>query len=283
MPWNEFSGKSVTFYDPLFDRENNQATGAFREFPRFSSRINTVGDQLPHGQTIDLSVIIPFNDTVTPNQLSNYLREVAEYLQDRQNRFESFKYECTLVDDDTSSSQYTQAVSFVSELGADKFRLLRFPQPFGEGAAVRLGIRGCRGKFILIAPPDSGVAFGQLKTMESSMFKHRIGLLIGSRSNFSLSNSLNSLALGYPCGAQIDFECPFRLMDRAVALHLSESMASLSSAYLIEMIAIAKSCGIPTHWVKTGTPFHASLNDTLSIVQYLESYMWKSLRFVGLL
>lgn len=270
--WNAFLERPLTFFDPDYDMLNN-SRGALRPFPRASSNSDHVRDN-PDGDTVDLTVLVPMPFETLPNELSNHLEEITTYLENRQERYIGFTYECIIIDQATNTSQYSEALKRTYSLGSSKYRVLRLPERNGTGSSFIAGVSCSRGRFILTCPIGSGIPFHQLKTLEACMSKNRVGVVVASRVGFVLPMAVSLVMplLGLP-SADIDCEVMFRLMDRAVALHLCENMKSLGDSAALEMVALARYHGIPVHWVKTGIQFNPAIDRRMSVVVYLEAIL----------
>jgi len=239
-----------------------------------SSKVKRKFPDYSETPTVNLSVIVPaYNEE---ERLPIMMEETMEYLETRQTKDSSFKYEVIIVDDGSKDKTSQFGLKQSEQYGVDKVRVLTLHENRGKGGAVRLGVLSSRGRQILFVDADGASKFSDLDKLEGCMnqqLEKAKGLAAGSS---SLKN-MESMAL--VCGSRAhleeeaiasrsvfrtflmkgfhlvvwllavrgvrDTQCGFKLFTRDAALHLFLNLHVERWAFDVDLLYLAQYFGIP--------------------------------------
>ncbi|XP_066438748.1 dolichyl-phosphate beta-glucosyltransferase isoform X2 [Eleutherodactylus coqui] len=147
----------------------------------------------------DLSVVVPaYNEE---ERLPVMMNEAMEFLEKRQMKRPSFKYEVIVVDDGSSDKTTQVALNYSKKYGSDKVRVLTLVKNRGKGGAVRMGVLVSRGKTILMADADGATKFADLELVEVGLdslkpWPDNLAISCGSRAHLEKESIATGPAKG---------------------------------------------------------------------------------------
>lgn len=186
--------------------------------------------------SVELSVVIPaYNEE---KRLGRMVDEAVEYLDERQRKDSTFKWEIVVVDDGSTDGTFKKALSYSAAHGTDKVRVLKLARNNGKGGAIRKGMLRTRGKYLLMADADGATRFDQVENLERSLKKlvavdeegRGGGLVYGSRAHLMgkpgmrrtgirgfVSGVFGAINSFFVPGGIRDTQCGFKLISRPAA------------------------------------------------------------------
>ncbi len=226
-----------------------------------------------------LSIVIPaYNEE---QHLSSTLKDIAEYLKDKE-----YDYEVIVVDDG-SKDKTTQIASSFSDI-FKSFTLIKNSPNRGKGYAVKRGVLTARGDYILFMDADNSTTINHLESLILGI-KHGFDIALASRriKGAEITNSqpayrillgniyilLSKLILG---STVRDYNCGFKLYKKDTAKLIFSKMTRNDWSFDSELIFLAskfnlKSIEVPVRWVdnsKTSKvrPLRDGINSLLSLL-----------------
>jgi len=180
----------------------------------------------------------------------------------------NLNYEIILVDDGSGDDTAGVIRRRLSQDG--KIRFLQNPRNEGKGVAVKLGVFGCCGDYIMFMDADLSVPLGEISKILKCV-KAGADIVIGVRDGNSKLTSVKrpvyrrmiSFLYNAFCnqlffkGKIIDIGCGFKLFKRDVALDLFSNMYIKSWVFDVEIISRAMSDNykieqVAVNWVFKG-------------------------------
>ncbi|KAK2181299.1 hypothetical protein NP493_402g04013 [Ridgeia piscesae] len=211
--------------------------------------------------TLDLSVIVPaYNEQ---DRLPAMMNEAMEYLEQRQEKDKSFKYEIIIVDDGSTDKTSEVALMYSEKYGTEKVRVLTLEKNRGKGGAVRMGMLSARGKTLLFADADGASTFADVAKLEAELEKintteDSMAVVCGSRAHLekeaiaTRSVFRTFLMLGFHflvwflCVRGVrDTQCGFKLFTRSAAKLLFYNLHVERWAFDVELLHIAQHFKLP--------------------------------------
>ncbi|XP_063807920.1 dolichyl-phosphate beta-glucosyltransferase [Pseudophryne corroboree] len=211
--------------------------------------------------TKDLSVVVPaYNEE---ERLPVMMDEAVEYLEKKQKRSPSFRYEVIVVDDGSSDKTTEVALKYANKYGSDKVRVLTLVKNRGKGGAVRMGVLVSRGKTILMADADGATKFADLENVEIGLnslkpWPENMAISCGSRAHLKeesiAKRSIFRTFLMYGfhflvwflCVRGVkDTQCGFKLFTREAAARTFSALHVDRWAFDVELLYIAQCLKIP--------------------------------------
>jgi dolichyl-phosphate beta-glucosyltransferase len=205
-----------------------------------------------------LSVVIPaYNEA---ERLPATLRMTLDYFRASGEAFVVF------VVDDGSSDDTVGRVREVSVL-SPQVRLIRLPQNFGKGFAVRSGIINAEGERVLFMVADGAPPLAELATLQSAMNETAAEIVIGSRSHLAGSDTVvkarwfrhvagrtfHQFVRLFGVWGISDTQCGFKLFSRDAATAIATRMRMQGFSFDVEMLWIGRELGysireVPVNW-----------------------------------
>lgn len=205
-----------------------------------------------------LSVVIPaYNEE---DRLPATLDMTLHKLNARGTAFE------IIVVDDGSTDDTAGRVRQVS-IVAKHVRLIRLPQNFGKGFAVRAGIINAEGSRILFMDADGATPLTELAVLEANMNESGAEIVIGSRSHLPGSDTVvKARWLRHVAGRTFhqfvrllgisgisDTQCGFKLFSHDAAAAIASRMRMRGFSFDVEMLWIGRELGysireVPINW-----------------------------------
>ncbi|KAG9491957.1 hypothetical protein GDO78_000456 [Eleutherodactylus coqui] len=193
----------------------------------------------------DLSVVVPaYNEE---ERLPVMMNEAMEFLEKRQMKRPSFKYEVIVVDDGSSDKTTQVALNYSKKYGSDKVRVLTLVKNRGKGGAVRMGVLVSRGKTILMADADGATKFADLELVEVGLdslkpWPDNLAISCGSRAHLEKE----SIATKVTCSLLAKHGS----IQTSSTMHYSYAKLQLQSlcfngAFDVELLYIAQCLKIP--------------------------------------
>lgn len=222
--------------------------------------------------SLDLSVIVPaYNEE---QRLPVMMEETMNYLETRQKKDPSFRYEVIIVDDGSKDQTTEIGLKQSEQHGADKVRVLTLQKNRGKGGAVRLGVLSSQGRHILFVDADGASKFSDLDKLERCMEEQKLkakllkkskvrdlesmAIVCGSRAHLEdeaiASRSLfrTFLMKGFHFVVWLlavrgirDTQCGFKLFTRQAAIHLFLNLHVERWAFDVDLLYLAQHFGIP--------------------------------------
>ncbi|MBA3340871.1 MAG: glycosyltransferase family 2 protein [Gemmatimonadaceae bacterium] len=205
-----------------------------------------------------LSVVIPaFNEAA---RLPATLRMTLDYFRSTGADFE------VIVVDDGSSDDTAERVREIS-VHSSQVRLIRLPQNFGKGFAVRSGIINAEGQRVLFMDADGATPLTELAVLEAAMNETAAEIVIGSRSHLPGSETVvEARWFRHVAGRTFhqfvrllgvsgisDTQCGFKLFSREAAIAIAVRMKMRGFSFDVEMLRIGRELGysireVPVNW-----------------------------------
>jgi dolichyl-phosphate beta-glucosyltransferase len=204
-----------------------------------------------------LSVIIPaYNEE---KRLPHAIREVDRFLRSQDAEFE------LIVVDDGSADATAQTVR-QSQATCDRLRLIRLASNQGKGAAVKAGMLGALGNFLLFTDADQSTSIDQLPKLLVPLLKGEHDIAIGSRATHGaevlqgqawhrqkLGEVFGLLAKLLLVRGYSDSQCGFKCFRREAALAIFPRLTSNSAIFDLEVLLLAARAGfrvaeVPVAW-----------------------------------
>jgi len=218
------------------------------------------------GNRVYLSCIIPaYNEE---ERIDVMMEETIQYCLEREKKEKSnknsnennppFTFELIFVDDGSKDGTSNKILSYQSQYGLNRVRLLKLKKNLGKGGAVQQGMLHARGEILLMVDADGATKFKDLELLEqglrdiinenkknsnnnssvavssSSFFSSHLGISVGSRKHLQ-SNAIakrawyrNILMFGFHFLVSTltgikniqDTQCGFKLFTRKAAQFL---------------------------------------------------------------
>ena len=205
-----------------------------------------------------LSIVIPaYNEA---DRLPATLDMTLDYFGD-----DSRSYEVIVVDDGSSDDTVKEVRRFASR--SSNIRLIRLPQNFGKGFAVRSGIINAEGDRVLFMDADGATPMTELAALESVMTETAAEIVIGSRSHREGTDTVvRAKWIRHIAGRTFhqfvrilgvagisDTQCGFKLFSRDAATAIATRMRMRGFSFDVEMLWIGRGLGfqireVPINW-----------------------------------
>ena len=222
-----------------------------------------------------MSIVIPaYNEE---KRIEGSLSEACAYLDGI-----GIEYEIIVVDDGSSDGTSRVVEHFVKDFR--EVRLVRYEKNRGKGHALRTGILGARGDFILVMDADLSTPMGELRKLMPYLSEGGFDVAIGSRA-LALSNIIrkqpwwrrgmgkmfNGIVKMLVIGDFQDTQCGFKLFAGDVARNLFGRAKIDRFAYDVEILALAKQRGyaikeVPIRWINSPESKVNPLKDSLRML-----------------
>lgn len=205
-----------------------------------------------------LSIVIPaFNEAA---RLPATLEMTLQHLNGRDGAFE------IIVVDDGSTDDTAGLVR--STAGASNHvRLIRLPQNFGKGFAVRSGIINAEGDRVLFMDADGATPLTELAVLEAHMNGTGAEIVIGSRAHLPGSTTVvkarwfrhvagrtfHQFVKLFGVSGIADTQCGFKLFSHEAAMAIATRMRMRGFSFDVEMLWIGRELGysireVPINW-----------------------------------
>jgi dolichyl-phosphate beta-glucosyltransferase len=204
----------------------------------------------------DLSVVIPaFNEE---NRIGRTLSRVREYLAGRK-----LDFEVLVVDDGSRDRTADEVGKIAAEF--PQLKLLRLPKNQGKGAAVKAGMLGAEGRFLLMTDADLSTPIEELTRMEQALAAG-YDLAIGSRRAAGAHivkhqpwlRQTIGVAFGFLTGLIVptgvaDTQCGFKYFRAEAAKKIFPLQTVNGLPFDLEILALAEKLGfkiieVPVDW-----------------------------------
>ncbi len=203
-----------------------------------------------------LSIVVPaYNEE---RRIGASLEKILAYLARK-----PFAAEVVVVDD--GSSDRTTGVAREALEGRLPFRLVRFDENRGKGAAVKAGVLASAGQAVLFTDADLSAPIEELDTFLLELDKG-FDVVIGSRAipgcdirvpqarhRQALGRFFNRLVRLFVMKGCRDTQCGFKLFRREAALDLFTRLRTAGFAFDVEILLLARKLGyriaeVPVVW-----------------------------------
>jgi dolichyl-phosphate beta-glucosyltransferase len=232
---------------------------------------------------IHLSVVVPaFNEQqILPESLGL----IFDYL-DR----EGIQAEVLVVDDGSTDGTARVAAEF---LRGRRGRVLSNPENRGKGCAVRRGVLGASGRWVLMTDADLSAPIDEYAKLAAVARDHDLDLVVGSR---GLADSRIEVRQSWPrewmgktfnllirmiTGLRFrDTQCGFKLMDRKRVLPLFENMVVDRFAFDVELLFLCVRFGlrvreVPVVWRNVAESRVSMIGDPLNMLWDVVRVRWR--------
>ncbi len=205
-----------------------------------------------------LSVVIPaYNER---ERLRQAIPSIAAYLQSM-----NWPFEIIVVND--GSSDDTAGVTETLAKAYSMVRLITLNPNRGKGAAVRAGMLGATGRYVLFTDADQSTPISEVDKLLDKLERDNYDVAIGSRAvpganvrsvqpwYSTVSKRLFRFAMRIlVLNGIADTQCGFKCMKREVARAVFPQVTSNTSLFDIEMLTVATREGyrvaeVPIKWV----------------------------------
>ncbi len=210
-----------------------------------------------HGESVELSVIIPaYNEQW---RLPTTLIDIIDYLESKHSKYE------VIVVDDGSSDDTEQAVRKFERICAH-IRLVRLPNNYGKGHAVRTGMLSARGKYLLFTDADGSTPMKEIERLRRAIEQGGADIAIGSRAMESEDTHVETVWHRKLLGRVFHFfvhsillpgfhdtQCGFKLFTRPAARFVFGRQRANGFSFDLEILHLARKAGltiseIPVNW-----------------------------------
>jgi len=203
-----------------------------------------------------LSIVIPaFNEE---GRLGASLEKIRAYLAGK-----PFAAEVVIVDD--GSRDRTSDVARAALDGRVPYRIIRFGENRGKGAAVKAGVLTSAGRAVLFTDADLSAPIEELDKFLPKL-EEGFDVVIGSRAipgcdirvpqappRQAMGRFFNRLVRLFVMSGCNDTQCGFKLFRREVALELFTRLGTAGFAFDVEILLLARKLGykvseVPVVW-----------------------------------
>lgn len=215
-----------------------------------------------------LSIIIPaYNER---SRLPLTLIELVTFLSDRPEKFE------IIVVDDGSRDNTSGIAQTLSKIRSE-VRVIRLPQNYGKGHAVRTGVLSAQGEYILYCDADGSTPWSELDRLFTALKEKKTEVAFGSRALLSKETSIEARSYRKLMGRVFSFfvkrlaslpiedtQCGFKLFTAKSAKFLFEKMTLDRWAFDVELLYIAMKTGVP--FVEVPVNWHHVAGSKVNVV-----------------
>jgi dolichyl-phosphate beta-glucosyltransferase len=225
-----------------------------------------------------LSVVIPaYNEE---KRIGGTLQKTLGYLQKQ-----DYRYELIVVDDGSSDKTREVVESFMQD--NPEIHLISYPKNAGKGKAVRKGINGSKGEFVLFMDADNSTSIEELEKAFAVM-ENGVDIAIGSRGidpgmitvkqpyyRQLGSKVFNSIAFFWLSLSEFeDTQCGFKLFRGEVARRIFSIMKVDGYMFDVESLYLAKKLRytikeFPVKWVNDPSSKLRLFYDTARMFKHL--------------
>ena len=205
-----------------------------------------------------LSVVIPaYNEA---DRLPGTLQQTLDYF-----RASGDAFEIIVVDDGSSDGTVGKVREYSA--GSREIRLIRLPQNFGKGFAVRSGIINAEGERVLFMDADGSTPLAEIATVVSIMNETAAEIVIGSRSHLPGTETVvkarwfrhvagrvfHQFVRAFGVAGISDTQCGFKLFSSEAAAAIAARMRMRGFSFDVEMLMIGRALGysireVPVSW-----------------------------------